>query len=128
MPAISVAYTVIKNMLGIRKLFSFLPPHGIELKAGQTYTVIGDINTRLIPSWPWNKDPDRQPNPRKLKALKDAEMSHELVVTRVAKPHFHSALTSAFRKKPHLGFIDPGYKFKPINRTKKDTLYEYACN
>ncbi len=47
MPDTSMLYSTVKNLTGVRRVFGYLPPHGKTLDAGQTYTVPGDLTTRI---------------------------------------------------------------------------------
>lgn len=41
-------YSTVKNVSGIKKKFTFLPPHGRELEAGEEFTILGDIVEAMI--------------------------------------------------------------------------------
>ena len=40
---VSELYTTVKNVSGSAQNFSFLPPHGVRLAAGATYTFFGSL-------------------------------------------------------------------------------------
>ena len=104
------AFTTVLNISGGKKNYTFLPPHGVCMNAGQSITVIGELNDRLIPGWPYHTDKDRPPNRTKLQAITQAEAAKQLCVIRSKAPHRHEALTQAFSKLTTLGVIDPNYK------------------
>lgn len=101
------AYTTIINSGGQKYYYSFLPPHGFELPTNAAVCYRGEVVDRFIPSWPHHRDPDRPPNPRKVKALRDAEMAGQLQTYRSPAPQHHAKMTSVMRKVSTLGQIDP---------------------
>lgn len=40
---VTCLFSVVKNTSGLRKRFSVLPPHGVELDANEEYTVFGSV-------------------------------------------------------------------------------------
>lgn len=56
-------YSTVKNVSGSTKKFTFLPPHGRELAAGEEFTVLGDIVEAVIRG-------ERVTSQRNLNALK----------------------------------------------------------
>ncbi len=58
-------YSTVKNVSGGTKKFTFLPPHGRELAAGEEFTVIGDIVEAVIRG-------ERVTSQRNLNALEEA--------------------------------------------------------
>lgn len=99
--------TSVTNTCGGRRLFAFLPPHGVELEDGETITYPGEITTRMIPSWPYHTDKKRPPNPRKVESLRKAEEAGDLLVLRQYPAKIHE-LTNQFRSRP-LGYVDPSW-------------------
>jgi hypothetical protein len=110
-----IAYTTVINLCGGKKHFSFLPPHGVELEYNGAICYRGEINDRLIPSWPHHLDKDRPPHPMKLRAIAKAEQNHELLVIRSVKPIYDQKLTKLIKKHKRVGYPDPNqYQSNPV--------------
>ena len=50
----SCLYSVVKNVSGVTKIFSFLPPHGTTLAADEEYSVFGNILEAVVRGQRWS--------------------------------------------------------------------------
>lgn len=55
MPNTTDLYTTVKNVSGVKRVFGFLGEHGRELENNATYTVPGDLVTKLGAQRPQRK-------------------------------------------------------------------------
>jgi hypothetical protein len=100
-------YTTIKNTSGGRKHYYFLPPHGLTLDPLESITFSGELIDRLIPSWPHHTDKYRPPNPRKVKALAEAERDGLIEIVRsLQSPARNKERTLALHRLKGVGTID----------------------
>jgi hypothetical protein len=65
-------YTVVKNVSGVTRVFGFLGAHGVRLANNATYSVPGDLVTKL----------GAKRSQRQFKALEHALVSGELTIVR----------------------------------------------
>jgi hypothetical protein len=100
----SVYLTTVVNICGGEKHFSFLPPHGVTMSAKSGITYTGEIWKRLIPSWPYNVNKNRQPNPRKVTAIKQAVMSNQILLFESKKPILDPNMTKLVKLHKCLGY------------------------
>lgn len=106
------AYSVLVHLWGGTKYYSYLPPHGLELKPFQSITYVGEFNDRLISSWGYVDKAElknRKPNRTKLAAIANAEKEGLIKITRFSAPQRNQQLTKEFYKLDSLGMKDPNH-------------------
>ena len=104
------AYTTVLNISGGGRLYSFLPPHGVDMIKNQSITYKGDLIERLIPSWPYHLDKDRPPNRMKMTSLRKAEQDKLLqIIVTSRQPIKCTKLTKAYASRRWLSKPDPNY-------------------
>jgi hypothetical protein len=83
-PDTSFLYSTVKNLMGVDHVFGYLPPHGKKLLANQTYTVPGDLATRIL---------SRRPTPmiRSFKSLERDLLANRLAIESTPRPIFFDA-------------------------------------
>lgn len=75
----SCLYTVVRNISGQRRRFSFLPPHGRVLDPNQEFSIIGSLTDAIARL-------DVTPHRRKLKSFLKAVADGHLAVVRAPNP------------------------------------------
>ncbi len=82
---ITCRYTIVRNESGLTLPFSFLPPHGVTLKDGQTF------------SWPGNLEDVLQRNLRKLRAYHACLLNGMLTLVRSPGGYIEDRTTHAIK-------------------------------
>lgn len=77
MPTTASLTTTVRNVSGVTKFFSFLPPHGRTLAAGETLLVDGDLRDRLAR------------HKRKFTALNNALVNGKLALVDTPDEHYY---------------------------------------
>lgn len=100
-PVTTGLYTTVENTSGSAKVFGFLGTHGKRLAANETYTVPGDLVSKL----------GALRSQRKFKALEKALQDGDLTIVSSPAVYLYDATTEATRElsldNDVLGTVDP---------------------
>jgi hypothetical protein len=100
-PVTTGLYTTVENTSGAAKVFGFLGTHGKRLEANETYTVPGDLVSKL----------GGQRSQRKFKALETALQAGDLKIVSSPATYLYSAEAEVTRELALdglvLGTVDP---------------------
>lgn len=100
-PVTTGLYTTVENTSGVAKVFGFLGTHGKRLAANETYTVPGDLVTKLGASR----------SQRKFKALEKALQDGDLAIVSSPAVYLYDATDEVTRElsldNAVLGTVDP---------------------
>jgi len=83
----TLLYTTVKNTSGARKKFTFLPPHGKELAAGEEYVLFGSLHDAVCGA-------DRAVARRNILALEKALQNGDLTVVHTPSPVLESKIAA----------------------------------
>lgn len=100
-PVSTGLYTTVENTSGVEKVFGFLGTHGKRLSANETYTVSGDLVSKL----------GNARSQRKFKALESALKTGDLAIVSSPAVYLYDATDEATRElsldNGALGTVDP---------------------
>lgn len=104
MPNTTDLYTTVKNVSGVKRVFGFLGEHGRELENNATYTVPGDLVTKL----------GAQRSRRKFQALERALLAGHLEIVKSPSVYLLSESGNVTRElamsgDKELGTTEPSY-------------------
>lgn len=101
MPVLDCLHTTVRNVSSESQFFGFLPPHGMELAAGEEATIFGDLTKRVA----------RPTDARRERAYQTALSDGLLVIVKTPLVHLYDTVAAVTKglalEDGTLGVVDP---------------------